>query len=78
MLYIAVVEKVITTGRYGPYAVAYCNNVKGSITFSLRAPVWQERDMPNRGISVVLFDLREKQRGWRAMSARFLRPTDRI
>ena len=72
----AVVQKVIPNGRHGPYAVASTPQLKGSITFSLTKEVWQEKCLPECGITVMLEDLRQKSAGWRAMNARFFRPAD--
>ena len=70
-----VVEKVILDGQHGPYAVAKDDRL-GSVTFSLSPDVWREKRWPEPGIEVVLEDFRKKRAGWRAMSARFLRPED--
>jgi len=72
----AVIQKVVNDGNHGPYAVATCEGLKGSITFSLEKPVWNEKDRPNRGDIVILDDIRKKRAGWRAQKARFLRPSD--
>lgn len=73
--YLAIVEKVILDGKHGPYAVASLPKV-GTVTFSLSRSVWKEKSMPEEGVRVILSDLREKRAGWRAMSARFKRPSD--
>ena len=70
-----VVEKIVCKGNHGPYAVAE-DELLGSITFSLLPDVWQEKRFPERGSEVVLEDFQKKVAGWRAMSARFLRPQD--
>ncbi|MHA2063908.1 MAG: hypothetical protein ACXABY_05930, partial [Candidatus Thorarchaeota archaeon] len=62
-------------GKHGPYAVA-CRDGNLSITFSLKPPVWNEEDPPGSGQYVFLSDLRLKEAGWRAHSARFWRPED--
>ncbi len=72
----AVVQRVISGGRHGPYAVARSEKVEGSITFSLLGSVWQERVAPEPGEIVYLTDLRRKRAGWRAMGGRYLRPSD--
>ena len=72
--YKAVVEKILD-GKHEPYAVASCNEL-GSITFSLNPKVWEEKDMPELGMYVMLSDVRKKRAGWRAYSARFMRPCD--
>ncbi len=74
-MYRAIVEKVIATGRHGPYAVAKSDEF-GSITFSLDKPVWQEDDWPEPGTFVALAKLREKRAGWRAQQGRFWEPSD--
>ncbi len=74
--YVAIVEKVVLDGKHGPYAVARCDQI-GTVTFSLDKKVWQERDMPEEGFRVMLSDVRQKRAGWRAMSARFVRPSDK-
>lgn len=72
----AIVQKVVTEGEHGPYAVATSKEVEGSVTFSLESSVWQEPDLPESGTEVVLSELRKKRAGWRAMSARFFKPSD--
>lgn len=71
----AIVQSV-QNGRHGRYAVATSSEVEGSITFTLDSTVWQEKDEPERGMSVILSDLRKKRAGWRAMSGRYFRPGD--
>ena len=73
--YRAVVQQVIQ-GKHGPYAVATSDQIEGSITFSLDPDVWKENEHPRNGYEVVLGDVRNKRAGWRAHSARFVRPTD--
>ena len=73
--YQAVVEKIISDGNHGPYAVARCQEL-GCITFSLDPKVWQEDDLPEPGICVVLSKIRKKRAGWRAQIGRFLMPSD--
>lgn len=73
--YVVVVEKIINDGKHGPYAVARCDDL-GAVTFSLGKDVWDEERNPERGIFVVVSDVIKKRAGWRAMSARFVRPTD--
>jgi len=72
----AVVQNVIPQGRHGPFAIATSEKVEGSITFSLKENVWQEQEWPEQGMVVALSNLRKKRAGWRAMSGRFLRPSD--
>lgn len=73
--YKAVVQKVISSGPHGPYAVAKSDEF-GSVTFSLKPPVWREKFWPERGTVVVLSDVRRKRAGWRAELGRFMRPSD--
>lgn len=75
--YRAIVQKVIVHGPHGPYAVATSDNLEGSVTFSLRPSVWQEKSWPERGTVVVLSDIRRKRAGWRAQLGRFMRPSDK-
>jgi hypothetical protein len=73
--YRLIVQKVVNNGKHGAYAVARHEKL-GSVTFSLEKEVWQEKRFPSQGSEVVLSDLERKRAGWRAMSARFLRPED--
>lgn len=73
--YTGVVEKVILNGRHGPYAIASVDQL-GSVTFSLDKSVWQENDLPGEGFQVELSDIRKKRAGWRAMTGRFVRPSN--
>ena len=70
---VAVVQSVVAAGNHGRYAVTISDDVEGSITFSLRKDVWQEKKDPEPGIYVVLSVLRKKRSGWRAYKARFFR-----
>ena len=72
----AVVRKVFPDGRYGSYALATSTEVKGTITFSLDKSVWQEDELPETGMFVLLSNLRQKKVGWRALSGRFFQPSD--
>lgn len=74
-VYQAVVEKIIPKGRHGPYVVARCQDL-GVVTFSLDPPVWQEGDLPEPGMCVVLSKIRKKRAGWCAKSVRFVKPYD--
>ena len=67
---VAVVQDVIN-GKHGIYVVTTSDEINGSITFSLRKEVWQERKNPKQGDYVVLSELHKKRRGWRAEKARF-------
>jgi hypothetical protein len=73
--YTAVVEKTISDGKHGSYAVASSEDL-GTITFSLDPSVWQEEDWPEGGNVVVLSKVRKKRAGWRAHSGRFFQPSD--
>ena len=66
----------IRQGTHGRYVVTTSQEVEGSITFALDSTVWKEDDDPEQGITVILTDIRRKRSGWRAMSARYLRPGD--
>lgn len=74
--YLGIVQNIILNGRHGAYAVATCKGV-GSITFSLDPPVWQEKDRPEPGMYVMLYELRRKRAGWRAQHGRFVKPSDK-
>jgi hypothetical protein len=69
------VEKVVPAGRYGPYAVVRDSEL-GAITLSLSPPVWNENANPEPGTYVVLSQIRKRRAGWRAMSGRFMKPSD--
>ena len=73
--YQAIVEKIISGGRHGPYAVARSDKL-GSITFSLNDNVWREEDWPEPGTYVMLSQVRKKRAGWRAQHGRFIEPAD--
>ena len=75
--YRAIVEKVITEGRHGPYAVARSDQI-GSITFSLDRKVWQEEEWPDTGTCVILMRVRQKRAGWRAEFGRYVIPSDEV
>lgn len=75
--YVAVVEKIVGKGKHGPYAVASSQQLGEMVTFSLDQAVWEEASRPERGEFVILSDLRRKRAGWRAMKARFVRPSDK-
>lgn len=76
MTYKAIVEKIVSRGRHGPYAVATCEAFDGSVTFGLTSPVWNEKEYPEPGTYVILTDIRKKRAGWRANSGRFFQPAD--
>ena len=73
--YVGTIQKVVKEGRHGPYAVARCEEL-GSVTFSLKPPVWPENNWPEPGTIVVLGEIIRKRAGWRAQHGRFLRPSD--
>jgi hypothetical protein len=75
--FVAIVEKIVLSGKHGPYVLVRSDEL-GSITFSLDKSVWQEKDLPDEGIYVMLSDLRKKRAGWRAEHGRFLRPSDQL
>jgi hypothetical protein len=72
----AVVQKVITDGKHGPYAVASAEGLVGSITFSLEPTVWIEEDLPEEGTIVYLTNLRQKRAGWRAKKGQYFKLSD--
>ena len=72
---VAVVQDIVK-GKHGYYVVTTSGEIKGSITFSLRKEVWQEKSNPKPGDRVVLSELRKKRDGWYACKARFFRPED--
>lgn len=74
----AVIQKVVKEGHHGPFVVASCEALEGSVTFSLEPNVWLEEEWPEEGMVVFLTKLREKRAGWRAMEGRFWRPSDEI
>jgi len=73
--YTAIVQQVYPNGAHGPYAKARSEKL-GSVTFSLLRDVWKEKKRPDEGARVLLTQIRGKSAGWRAESARFLRPDD--
>ncbi len=73
---IQAVVQAVHTGHRGRFAAATATGVYGSVTFSLEHPVWTEGVDPEPGEIVILDDLRRKQSGWRAHSARYMRLED--
>ena len=71
--YRAVVQE-LSKGHHGAYAVATCE--LGYVTFSLKKGVWKERGSVKCGSVVIIDDVRLTTKGWRAYSARFVRPKD--
>lgn len=72
----AVVQKVVSEGRHGPFAVATSDGLDGSVTFSLERTIWKEKEWPEEGMYVLLGKLRQKRAGWRAKAGRFFKPSD--
>ena len=72
----AIVQDIIRDGRHGPYAVATSEGIEGSITFSLKPTVWQEKVVPEPGTLVYLSELQKKKAGWRALHGRFQTSSD--
>lgn len=70
----ALVGKIVE-GKHGKYAVAHQEDL-GTVTFALSSDVWNEGEVPARGTFVMLSDLQKKKAGWRAMKARFYKPSD--
>jgi hypothetical protein len=71
--YKGVAKQVIHNGRHGPYGVATCEALDGSVTFS--RGVWPEENWPEPG-EVLMFQVRKKQAGWRAVKARYFVKSD--
>jgi len=65
----------VDRGRKGLFAVSVCEEL-GSVTFSLLPDVWKESEMPVPGICVMLTRVRKWKKGWRALEARFMQPSD--
>jgi hypothetical protein len=72
-----VIQKVVSKGLHGPYVVTKVEGL-GSVTFALEKDVWDETDSPTPGEIVLLSKLREKRDGWRAMKARYVKPSDNV
>jgi hypothetical protein len=68
------VESIVNS-RNGPYATAKSRWFKGSITFSLSPPVWNEEKHPVPGTFVYL-DVETRHAGWRATFGRPWRQSD--
>lgn len=72
----AIIQKIVTAGKHGPYAVATNDDLEGSITISLEPNIWKEKDWPERGNIVRLSSITQKRAGWRAKEGRFWNPSD--
>lgn len=72
----AVVHKVVRDGKHGPYAISTCDEIDGSVTFSLEPTVWKGDEYPEEGSVVHLSNLRQKRAGWRAKKGRFWQLSD--
>lgn len=72
----AIVQTVIINGKHGPFFVALCDQLQGSVTCSLDPTVWKSPDHPEEGEIVLLSKLRKKRAGWRAKAGRFFEPSD--
>lgn len=66
----------IKTGKRGSYAIAVCDDVSGSITFSLNPRVWREKRRLHIGDMVTMTNVSKVRHGWRAASVRLVRPSD--
>lgn len=73
---IAVVENIITPRRGPSYAVAKAKGIDGSITITFTGPVWFGK-LPRIGEEIRLTKLMKRKLGWRAMSGRLSRPSDK-
>lgn len=74
--YQGIVDRIVSKGPHGPYAMAKVESLALRVTFSLKKEVWQERIWPERGTVVVLSEVIRKRAGWRAQHVRFFRPDD--
>jgi len=72
----AIVQKIFSEGKHGPFAVATSETLGGSITFSLEPTVWTNQSWPEEGTVVHLSQIRQKRAGWRAKVGRFWMPSD--
>lgn len=70
--YRAMVEKIIASGKHGPYAVARSDEL-GVVTFSLDPKVWREKHQPEPGdcveLSQVISHATKGRTMWRAKQA---------
>ena len=81
---IRAVVQAVARGKHGPYATAAPEGLgeelsspfDGSLTFAISEEVWGEKVWPRAGEVVVLSGFRKKRAGWRAMKARYLKPSD--
>lgn len=72
----AIVHKIVRDGKHGPFAISTCDEIDGSVTFSLEPTVWKEDEYPEEGSVVHLSNLRQKRAGWRAKKGRFWKLSD--
>jgi len=73
--YTARVFKVVLDDP-NPYALARSDDVEGTIFFLLDPNVWHDATPPVEHMMVVLEDIYLTKKGWRAQSARKVRPDD--
>ncbi|MCR4314041.1 MAG: hypothetical protein NUV84_02225 [Candidatus Uhrbacteria bacterium] len=64
------------TSPKGPYALAYSDELKAKVSFSVTGDVWRETSVPQQGMVVVLSGVHGFGKGWRATSARLYTPAD--
>lgn len=72
----AVVQKIVSSGKHGPFFVTKSDQIDGSVTCSLEPTVWAEDEWPEEGEVVYLSRLRQKRAGWRAKAGRFWKLSD--
>lgn len=70
------VQSIVSDGKHGAYAVASCEHLSGSVTFSLKPDSWLEKDWPEPGSYVRLIKPSQKRAGWRANQSYLWGPLD--
>lgn len=70
------VQSIVSDGKHGAYAVAICEHLSGSVTFSLKQDSWLESEWPETGSYVRLLKPLQKRAGWRANQAHLWGPLD--
>ena len=71
----ATVTRIYEHGEHGPYFISVSDTL-GSVTCSLRSPVWQDEVWPKVGQVVIFDELDLMSAGWRAIHGRRVRPSD--
>ncbi len=72
----ATVRFVDMNSAKGAYALAWSNELIATVSFSVIEDVWRESIDPEIGMVVVLSGVHERDKGWRATSARMVTPAD--